>query len=55
MMRLQVTLEIDTNPHRGRDQKKKSGNEQGEQSKASADEEEGKVAESFQLPVELLD
>ncbi|CAD6580954.1 MAG: D-tyrosyl-tRNA(Tyr) deacylase [Alectoria sarmentosa] len=42
-----VTLEIDTNPH--------TGNEQGEQRKTSANEEKGKFAESFQLPVELLD
>lgn len=50
-----VTLEIDTNPHKGQDRDKKFGNDQGEQSKASANEEKSKVAESFQLPVELLD
>ncbi|KAF6229731.1 hypothetical protein HO173_011378 [Letharia columbiana] len=52
-----VTLEIDTNPHKGQDGNKKPGNEQGEhqQSRASADEGKSKVAESFQLPVELLD
>lgn len=52
-----VTLEIDTNLNKGQDGNNKSGNVQGEhqQSKASADQEKGKVAESFQLPVELLD
>lgn len=50
----QVTLEIDTNRHKGQDRDNKFGNDQGEQSKASANKED-KPAETFQLPVELLD
>ncbi|CAF9937067.1 D-tyrosyl-tRNA(Tyr) deacylase [Imshaugia aleurites] len=52
-----VTLEIDTNPRNGQDANTKPGDGKGEhqQSKASADKEKRQVAESFQLPVELLD
>ncbi|KAM0795277.1 D-Tyr tRNAtyr deacylase-like domain-containing protein [Usnea florida] len=52
-----VTLEIDTNPHKGQDRKERSGDERGEhqQSNDSAKMEKSKVVESFQLPVELLD
>ena len=44
---LQVTIEIETNPPKSQEGTKKEGK--------SAEEEREKVAESFQVPAELLD
>ena len=44
---LQVTIEIETNPPKSQEGTRKEGK--------SAEEEREKVAESFQVPAELLD
>ena len=52
---MQVTIEIETKPQKAQEENENSADRQTKQNKDSAGEEKNNVAESFQIPAELLE